>query len=145
MTITDAVVQLLQFHENHEDMPILISDGVREYEITDFTTVWTTKENDVNLTEGHARICFKGPATRIISYNRDGNVNRNAPYARKFASLIDAIADAEKDGSEVMVITEVWVIGDTHEEVIESLSRLGATNISLIVVHNQRLALKNQN
>jgi hypothetical protein len=135
-TITTAIGQLLEFHEDHGEMPILISDGVREFEITAFGATWKSKVNGANQVNGHATICFKGPATRIISYSRDGKANRSAPYARKFAGFIDAIAEAEKDGSEVMVIAEHWAIGDTHEEFIESLSRLGATHISLIVAHD---------
>jgi hypothetical protein len=125
-------------------LPIVIYDGAKKYAIKDFGTQWNSKENDVNQMEGEAVISFNG-SKRIIGFARDAKANRNAPYAMKFAVLIDLIAQARKDGSEVMVIAEPWVIGDTHDEIIESLSRLGGTKIGLIILHRQRSALHNQN
>jgi helix-turn-helix protein len=43
------------------------------------------------------------------------------------------------------VIASRAVIGDTHEEIIESLSRLVGTDIDSIVLHRQSLAMNNQN
>jgi hypothetical protein len=145
MSITDAIAQLQRLKDKHGDMPILISDGKREHAITDFGAIWKTKENDANQMEGYAKICFHASAKKIVAYARDGNANRNSPYTKKFASLIKAIAEAKKDGSEVMVIAEPWVIGNTYEEAIESLSRLAGTDIGLIILHRQRLAMNNQN
>jgi hypothetical protein len=81
----------------------------------------------------------------IIGFARDGAANCGAPYNVKFAPLIEAIAKARKDGSEEMVVAEPWVLGDTHAEVIESLSRLAGTRISLVILHRHRSALHNQN
>ena len=44
-----------------------------------------------------------------------------------------------------MVVAEPWVLGDTHAELIESLSRLAGTRISLVILHCQRAAPHNQN
>ncbi|HEV7923830.1 MAG TPA: hypothetical protein VGR14_00635 [Verrucomicrobiae bacterium] len=145
MTIADAIFNLQHLQKQHGDMPVLISDGVKEYEITEFGAMWKAKDGDLNQMEGHAKISVKNSGPKVIAYARDGNVSRNAPYAQKFAGLIKLIAEAKKDGSEVMVIAEPWVIGDAHEELIESLSRLAGTNIGLIIVHRKRVALNNQN
>jgi hypothetical protein len=59
MTIANAIFQLQHIHKQHEDMPVVIYDGVKEYEITDFAAVWEQRENNPNQMRGHARICFR--------------------------------------------------------------------------------------
>jgi hypothetical protein len=60
--------------------------------------------------------------------------NQRAPYEQKFAGLIQTIAQAKAAGASYLFITQPWVIGDTYEEVIESLSRLAGTQIALQIV-----------
>ncbi len=67
---------------------------------------------------------------KFISYTRNRDVNANAPHAVKFANFKLAVADARISGSNIM-ITEPWVIGDTFEELTESLSLLAGTGVGL--------------
>lgn len=60
--------------------------------------------------------------------------NKDAPYAEKFADFIKTIAQAKATGCEIIIIAEPWVIGDTYDEVIESLSHLAGTSIGLNIV-----------
>jgi hypothetical protein len=71
---------------------------------------------------------------KIYSYTRDRGANAGAPYATKFASFTDAITDAKATGCTTMLIKEPWVIGDTYEEITESLAHLSGTGIGLQIV-----------
>lgn len=51
------------------------------------------------------------------------------PYEKKFAMFMKALA-ADVDA---VLITELWVIGDTPDEISESLRRLAASGKQLVV------------
>ena len=73
-----------------------------------------------------------------IAYAREHPLqNQNIPYEQKFAGFIKTIAQAQSAGAEYIIICEPWVIGDTYEEVIESLSRLAGTKIALQIVERR--------
>lgn len=55
-------------------------------------------------------------------------------YTTKFAGFIQACQEAKDAGAETLVIAQPWVIGDTYEEIIESLSRLADAGLSLTIV-----------
>lgn len=66
-----------------------------------------------------------------MAYAREREAhNKDAPYAEKFADFIKIVAQAKATGCEI-IIAEPWVIGDTYDEVIESLSHLAGTSIGL--------------
>ena len=71
---------------------------------------------------------------KIIPYVRDREADKDAPYATKFATFIKAVNDAKATGCSDIVIVEPWVIGDTYEEITESLSHLSGTGIGLQIV-----------
>ena len=71
---------------------------------------------------------------KVFSYVRDRETNKGEPYASKFASFIQAITEAKAFGCDIILIAEPWVIGDTHEEMTESLSHLAGTGIGLQIV-----------
>jgi hypothetical protein len=76
----------------------------------------------------------RGPETR----------NQPAPYHQKFAGFIKTIAQAKANGSNCSIcIAQPWVIGDTHEEIVESLSRLAGTGVWLQIVHRDGAAVNN--
>ena len=52
-------------------------------------------------------------------------------FESKFAGLIKMCERSKHSGIRNVVIAWPWVIGDTYEEVIESLSRLAETGIVL--------------
>jgi len=71
---------------------------------------------------------------KIMTYTRDREVNKTAPYATKFAAFIQAVNDAKATGCNIILIMEPWVIGDTYEEMTESLALLSGSGIGLQVV-----------
>ena len=56
-------------------------------------------------------------------------------YEKKFAGFIKLCRDSEKSGVKQIVISNPAVIGDTHEELIESLSRLAEAGLSLHITN----------
>lgn len=73
------------------------------------------------------------PNTAI--YKRDPKTRgQDFPYERKFAGLIKLCETTKAKGVQNVVVTWPWVIGDTYEEVIESLSRLADAGLVLHVV-----------
>ena len=61
-------------------------------------------------------------------------IGQRLPYEEKFGAFVQAIAEAKSKGVDILVIAAPWVIGDTYGEVIESLSRLADSGITLHVV-----------
>ena len=67
-----------------------------------------------------------------ITYTREPESRgKKTTYAEKFGSFIKTIAQAMAIGCEVIVVAEPWVIGDTYEEMEESLSQLAGTGVGL--------------
>jgi dihydrodipicolinate synthase/N-acetylneuraminate lyase len=52
-------------------------------------------------------------------------------YEKKFADFIRLCAEAKANGISEVTVAYPWVIGDTYEEIIESLSRLADAGLSL--------------
>lgn len=53
------------------------------------------------------------------------------PYKEKFAHFLRAIGDAKAQNVYVMIVPEAWMLGDTYEEIMESLSHLAGTGIGV--------------
>ena len=72
---------------------------------------------------------------KALSYMRGPEtIGQRLPYEEKFGAFVQAIAEAKSKGVDILVIAAPWVIGDTYGEVIESLSRLADSGITLHVV-----------
>jgi hypothetical protein len=72
---------------------------------------------------------------KVVAYAREREAEiMNAPYDQKFASFIKTLFQAKIDECDVLLIAEPWVIGDTYDEIIESLSRLAESKIGLLIV-----------
>ena len=54
-----------------------------------------------------------------------------AGYEQKFQNFIKLIAKGKADNVSVLLVSAPWVIGDTYEEMIESLGRLADAGIAL--------------
>jgi hypothetical protein len=80
---------------------------------------------------------------KAVAYARDREANKDAPYAVKFASFIKSVAEAKAGGCDMIIIAEPWVIGDTYDEVIESLSHLAGSNIGLNIVNARKTPWNN--
>jgi DNA-binding MarR family transcriptional regulator len=55
-------------------------------------------------------------------------------YEEKFQDFIKVIAEARRQGTPTVVVQRPEVLGDTHEELIESLNRLAEAGLTLTVV-----------
>jgi hypothetical protein len=72
---------------------------------------------------------------KAIAYTRNEETrNQNAPYEIKFGGWIRAVADAKAGGIDSIIISDPWVIGDTYEEIVKSLSRLAGSGVALEIV-----------
>ncbi len=58
-------------------------------------------------------------------------MNPQPGYEKKFADFIRLCAEAKANGSAEVVVPYPWVLGDTYEELIESLSRLADAGLLL--------------
>ena len=75
---------------------------------------------------------------KTITFTRALNTRHQvAPYEQKFSVLIKAIAENESGPVQQLLIMEPWVIGDTYEEIVESLSRLAGSNLNLAIVRRE--------
>ena len=52
-------------------------------------------------------------------------------YEQKFENFIKLIAKGKADGVSELIVAQPWVIGDTYDEVMESLSRLADAGLAL--------------
>ena len=59
---------------------------------------------------------------------------RDKAYEKKFGDFIRMCEDAEKERVSVVIVSRPEVLGDSYEEIIESLSRLAKANLSLRIV-----------
>jgi dihydrodipicolinate synthase/N-acetylneuraminate lyase len=59
---------------------------------------------------------------------------KNVPYEQKFSNLIQLCEKAKAEGIRNVIVTWPWVIGDTYDEVIESLSRFADAGLELHIV-----------
>lgn len=55
----------------------------------------------------------------------------NSEYEQKFAGFIEMCKGAKKGGAEGVLVSHPSVLGDTYEELIESLSRIADAGIGL--------------
>ncbi len=52
-------------------------------------------------------------------------------YETKYAEFIRLCAQAKSDNVDYVIIAQPWVLGDTYDEIIESLSRLAEAGLAL--------------
>jgi len=58
-------------------------------------------------------------------------MNTPPGYEKKFGDFIRLCADAKANGISEVVVGYPWVLGDNYEELVESLSRLADSGLSL--------------
>lgn len=58
-------------------------------------------------------------------------MNTPPGYEKKFADFIRLCSEAKASGLAEVVIPYPWVLGDTYEELIESLARLADAGLAL--------------
>ena len=62
------------------------------------------------------------------------NINPPLNYDKKFAGFIKICKKAKQDDAPNIIIQQPQVLGDTYEEIIESLSRLADAKLALQIV-----------
>lgn len=65
--------------------------------------------------------------------DQNGKRNCKPPegYEMKFSGFIGMIEKSRKEGVPTVLVAFPWVLGDTYEEIIESLSRLAEAGLAL--------------
>lgn len=69
----------------------------------------------------------------------------NAPsgYEKKFADFIRLCSETKAQGATQVTVGFPWVLGDTYEEMIESLSRVADAELLLQIVARADVASRN--
>jgi hypothetical protein len=52
-------------------------------------------------------------------------------YQHKFANFIKMCEDARRAGFRTVIVSSPWMLGDTYDEMVESLSRLREAGLQL--------------
>ena len=55
-------------------------------------------------------------------------------YEKKFADFIKLCSEAKAKGATQVTVAYPWVLGETHDELVESLSRLADAELLLNIV-----------
>ena len=69
----------------------------------------------------------------------------NAPlgYEKKFADFIRLCSEAKTRGATQVTVAFPWVLGDTYEEVIESLARVADAGLVLHISAREDVTSRN--
>ena len=65
------------------------------------------------------------------------NGDSTSPYEQKFAAFIEVCGKANPSGKDVLIINHPEVIGDTYDEIVESLNRISDANFCLAIVSSK--------
>ncbi len=85
------------------------------------------------------RPAMSDKSNRTASFTRPPETRgKNLPYDQKFSVLIEVCNDAKTEGVENVMVVCPWVIGDSYEEVVESLSRIAEAGLALLVVERDK-------
>jgi len=69
------------------------------------------------------------------TYKRDSATRgESIPYERKFGRLIDLCEDARSKQFENLIVAWPWVLGDTYDELLESLSCIADAGLARHIV-----------
>lgn len=58
----------------------------------------------------------------------------NAAYEKKYRSLLQRIQEAKKNGITLFVVSEPQELGETYDDVMESLNRLADADLNLAIL-----------
>ena len=70
-------------------------------------------------------------------------MNASSGYEKKFADFIRLCSEAKTKGVTQVTVAFPWVLGDTYEEVIESLSRVADAGLLLQIAARADVASRN--
>ena len=63
-------------------------------------------------------------------------------YAEKFADFIRMCAEAREKKIDMVVVADPIVLGETHAEIVESLSRLAEAGLQLAVASPAKVRMR---
>ncbi|WP_394849588.1 hypothetical protein LZC95_19325 [Pendulispora brunnea] len=61
-------------------------------------------------------------------------------YEEKFADLIKLCQNATRDGANLVLLPEPEILGDTYEELVESLNRIADADLKVSIVPRRQRA-----
>jgi hypothetical protein len=64
-------------------------------------------------------------------------------YEKKFADFIQLCSEAKAKGATQVTVAYPWVLGDTYDELVESLSRLADAGLLLNIAARKDLPSQN--
>ena len=70
---------------------------------------------------------------QAAAYHRERTPGDTRTYSEKFSGLIKVIEDCRGDDTKMVIIAYPWVLGDTLEEIEESLGRIGEAGLTLAI------------
>jgi len=70
-------------------------------------------------------------------------MNALSGYVKKFADFIRLCSEAKDKGATQVTVAFPWVLGDTYEEVIESLTRVADAGLLLQIAAREDVARRN--
>jgi hypothetical protein len=70
-------------------------------------------------------------------------MNMPSGYEKKFADFIKLCSEAKAKGATQVTVAFPWVLGDTYEEIIESLARLADAGLLLHIAAREDAASRN--
>jgi hypothetical protein len=78
------------------------------------------------------------PKLRAVSYARDFSVTSD-----KFVKFDQMVQNAWKDQAEAVIVASPQVLGDTYDELLVNLNKLGQAKLLLAIVPPQPAADRN--
>jgi hypothetical protein len=70
-------------------------------------------------------------------------MNTPSGYEKKFADFIRLCSEVKATGATQVTVAFPWVLGDTYEEVIESLARVADAGLLLQIAAREDVASRN--
>ena len=70
-------------------------------------------------------------------------MNMPSGYERKFADFIRLCSEAKAQGATQVTVAFPWVLGDTYEELIESLARVADAGLLLQITAREDVVSRN--
>ncbi len=74
---------------------------------------------------------------KVVTYARELNTPTNIAYETKFDELVRLCKEAPSQ-ADAVVMAAPQVLGDSYDEVMESLRRIANVGLAIIIVHAER-------
>ena len=74
---------------------------------------------------------------KAVTYERELNTSANIDYETKFDELVRLCKEAPSQ-ADAVVIASPQVLGDSYDEVMESLRRIANVGLAIIIVPEDR-------